>query len=335
MNTVVDEVRLSNGETARIIEVFAPDSEYRERILTLLSHKGGVWEVHLAAALDGMTDALETRWYIAELNGRPAANVMLVERHGVAILGHVFTREEHRRKGLCRLLLQSMMDRFRERKGRSIILGTGFQSVAYHIYESFGFRSLRGGLMGWYASSRADFESEWFASGPAVVRPARWEHWPLVASLATFAESVPLRSAAWGLRDIGNLEGPYCDFMARGTEGGCCGAVAQTEIGAVVACATCVPFRLGMGKEPWPGVWLVDVFSHPLHTFKMAEALTALRIPEGKAIAFITADDEARHAALAEAGFEREGLLADLLLAEGVSHHAAVYGKRVRPPSVW
>ncbi len=333
MNRTVAEFRLTTGEPCRVIEVTAPDGDYSAPILTLLAHKGGVWENHLRAALDERTDDLETRWYLAVLDGSPLGNAMLVERHGVAILGHVYTAEAYRQRGICRHVLGEMMAAFRERGGQSIILGTGFESVAYRIYESFGFRSLRGGLMAWYANGRSDFESRWFRPGPAEVRKARWEHWPLAASLATFAESSGLRSAAWGIRDIANLEWPYCDFMARRTDPGYAGVVAQTETGAVVAVATCVPFRLGETGAAWPDVWLVDAFAHPLHLFKMAEALAHLPVPPGKAIAFAADGDTERRTAFADAGFEREGRLRDALAVGNVKADLAVYGRTVPAPA--
>ncbi len=331
MNRCIHTFRLATGELGEVREVIAPDADHRDTILTLLAHKGGVWENHLTAALDGRTDDLETRWYLGLVDGRAVADAMLVERHGVAILGHVYTVEAFRRRGICRAVLSAMMEAFKGRDGRSIILGTGFESVAYRIYESFGFRSLRGGLMAWYATGRSEFEVEWFAPGPGYTREAQWEHWPLVASLATFAEASGLRSVAWGMRDIANLEWPYCHYMAHRAEPGYTGVVSQTETGAVVAVATCVPFRIGETGEAWPNVWLVDAFAHPLHTFKMTESLARLSLPPGKAIAFAADSDAERRSAFSDAGFVQEGRLRDTLSVGSVTSDVAVYGRVVGP----
>ncbi|MBM3494993.1 MAG: GNAT family N-acetyltransferase [Armatimonadetes bacterium] len=306
--------------------VEAPDQEYRGPILELLAHKGGDWERHMEAALGGATDALDTRWSLAIMDGRPVANAMVVERHGVGILGHVFTRPECRRLGVARSVLSSLLDDFGRRGGRSLLLGTGFESVAYHLYASLGFESIRRGFMGWYSATRARFEADWFGAGSAEVREARWEHWPLTAALASFAgvarpaSSTPdLRSVAWGVQDIGNLESPYCHFMASGVPSGSRGAVAQTEQGSVVACATCTPFRVGDGSEPWAGVWLVDAFAHPLHIYKLGDTLGSLPIPAGQAVAFVPAEDEMRRAVFAQAGFAREGRLPNALRPTGAA----------------
>ena len=321
--------QLRSGESALLAVVQAPEDQFDAGILHLLAHKGGAWDFHMREALAGRTDALETRWYLALIGGQPVANAMVVERGGVGILGHVYTREEHRQKGICKAILGRLMDDFIRRGGQSLVLGTGYESVAYRIYESFGFRSIREGFMGWYAADRQTFETEWFAPGEAAVAPARWEHWPLLAALASYPEQCGLRSVAWGICDIANLEGPYCHFMAHMGEEGYGGCVCQTATGAVVACATCVPFRLGETGTAWPGVWLVDVFAHPLHLFKMNEALDALRIPEGKALAIVPDSDDARRAALTRAGFVREAVVADMLPSSGTELAVAVYGRRV------
>ncbi|NLH99119.1 MAG: GNAT family N-acetyltransferase [Chthonomonadales bacterium] len=321
--------RLRSGETITLAVVEAPDAEFDSCILTLLAHKGGAWDHHMREALSGRADALETRWYLAFMGAQPVANAMVVERHGVGILGHVFTQEAHRQKGICSAVLHELMTDFQARRGLSLLLGTGYESVAYRIYESFGFRSIREGFMGWYATSRADFEMRWFAAGEASVSAARWEHWPLVAALASFPERGGLRSSAWGIRDIANLEGPYCHFMARRAEPGYAACMATTQTGAVVACATCVPFRIGESDRAWKDTWLVDAFAHPLHQYKLAEVLGSLPLPPGKAIALAPDTDDARRAALIEAGFEREGVLAGMLESDGIPAAVAVYGRYV------
>src|SRR5207248_6496886 len=129
----------------------------------LLVHKGSGFEVHMRMALRGETDRLETRYYLGMLEGVPVANVMTVESDGVGILGHVFTRPEHRRKGICQAIMGRLMEDFRQRNGRVLLLGTGFESAPYWIYHSFGFRSLKGGFMRYDAPAAEGFDRNWFA----------------------------------------------------------------------------------------------------------------------------------------------------------------------------
>src|SRR5689334_12172317 len=131
------EQTLKTGETLEIGLVTAPDDAHMAGVQDLLGHKGGEWNEHIHAALAGDTDALETRFYLGLLEGRPAANIMTVERHGVGILGHVFTRPEERRKGICQAVMARQMDHFRARDGHVLLLGTGFESPPYWIYHSF------------------------------------------------------------------------------------------------------------------------------------------------------------------------------------------------------
>jgi hypothetical protein len=135
-----------------------------------------------------------------------------------------------------------------------LLLGTGYQSPAYWIYHSFGFRDLPGaspGTMRYVSEDEPDFEADFFgdAGGALTVVPARWKHWPLVALLASLPELPYLRSLtleAWG---VTLLEGPYCYFLARREEDErVAAAVLEAGNGAVAGVATLVP------DEHWPGV---------------------------------------------------------------------------------
>jgi len=179
--------------------VTAPDSEFAETIPRLLSHKGRDWDYHFVASLGGETGALESRFYLGILNGAPVANIMTLERHGLGILGHVFTQPANRLKGICRAIMAVQMEHFRGRGGRILTLGTGFESPPYWIYHSFGFRSLRRGFMRYEAPGSEDFAIEWFAPNDTRIVRAEWEHWPLVALMGSYAATDYLRSTAWRL----------------------------------------------------------------------------------------------------------------------------------------
>ena len=146
MYTTFGSEVLKSGERLEVGVVTAPDAEFGDAIQRLLVHKGPEWALHMGATLRGETDMLETRFYVGLLDGAPVANVMTVESKGIGILGHVFTRPAQRRKGICQAVLRRLMDDFRLRGGSVLLLGTGYESPAYWIYHSFGFRSLKGGL---------------------------------------------------------------------------------------------------------------------------------------------------------------------------------------------
>ena len=89
--------------------VTAPEEAHMAGVEDLLGHKGGEWQEHIHAALAGETDSLETRFYLGLLGRDPVANIMTVESRGVGWLGHVYTRPEHRRKGICRAVMGRQM----------------------------------------------------------------------------------------------------------------------------------------------------------------------------------------------------------------------------------
>ena len=327
MHQVLGRASLANGDRVEIVRVEAPSAEFREAILNILAHKGADWQVHLREALDGRTDALETRWYLAVTGGHAVANAMTVERHGVGILGHVYTKPDYRQQGLCKAVLTCLMDDFRSRGGRALLLGTGYESVAYRIYESIGFQSLRGGFMQYLSTDQQSFDAGWFGPGDAVVSPARWEHWPLVSMLAARTGIAAPRSVEWGLEDIGNLEHSYCRFMGQVLDGEASGTVAVTHAGAVVACATRTPLCIGSSCHAWPGAWLVDAFAHPLHGYKMELTLGALEPRPGKHLALVPVADSAKMTAFLNNGFSLEGTSRGLALQGAIRADVAVLGR--------
>jgi predicted N-acetyltransferase YhbS len=328
MYTRLGEERLKSGEIAEIGVVKTPDAEFGDRIGHLLAHKGGEWQVHMDAALAGETDLLETRYYLALLDGVPIGNVMTVEYRGAGILGHVFTVPQHRRKGVCQAIMQRQMEDFRERKGGVLLLGTGFESPAYWIYHSFGFRSLKGGFMRYDALPPGEFERGWFSPGPAEIGPMEWRHWPLIALLGAQPTDDRLRSAAWRCFGIASLEGPVARTiiaMAKGTATSA--VVAETEGGAVVGCATLHP--TGTGTNGWPEVWLLDHFTHPAFANTALELFHNMSWPVGKVIGYVEVGATEKAEALESIGFEREGRLRGLLRTEPEPCDVWVYGKIV------
>jgi len=316
------EQTLQSGERLEIGVVTAPDETFAARIEDVLHHKGPEWRTHIHNTLRGETDQLETRFYLGLLDDQPVGNVMTVERHGVGIFGHVFTRPEHRRKGVCRAIMQRQMQHFRQRGGHVLILGTGFESPPYWIYHSFGFRSLQGGFMRYAVEPDYAFEERWFAPGPAQVVAAAWRHWPLVAHLASVPGPEFLRSVAWKVYGIGNLEGPFVSFMHNRLHGEPVQAVMlETEPGAVAGCATLYPL------PHWHNVWLVDVFTHPNFTDRMADLIRGLPPPSGKLVAYADTEAADKAAALESCGFEREGMLRDLLRTDDLLRDVWVYGR--------
>src|SRR5437588_10036164 len=131
MYTQLDTQKLKTGELLEIGVVEAPDGEWAPRIEPLLAHKGPGWNDHIHRALAGPLDALETRFYVGSIDRELVTQVMIVGHAGAGILGHVFTKPEHRRKGAYRRLMDVQMEDVRRCGYRVLTLGTGFDSPPY------------------------------------------------------------------------------------------------------------------------------------------------------------------------------------------------------------
>lgn len=308
MNTILATETLRTGERLTVECVVPPTPEREAQIRPFLGHKPPNYRAHIEAALTGQCDALETRFYIGLLGGEMVGNIMTVETGGIGIFGHVHTREDQRRKGICDAILRHQMEDFRRRQGHVLLLGTGYQSPAYNIYAAHGFRDWpvgKPGTMRYDSVPQAEFEAGFFAPAPSKPVPARWKHWPLVALLATVPVPAILRSLTLNLWGVGLMEGPYSQFLtAYGSRPEAAAAVLESATGAVTALATCVP------DSRWPGVQLLDLFAHPLATIEdLARLLRSLPLPTSPTQAYADARDTQKIAALETAGFRQTALL--------------------------
>ncbi len=298
-----DTIGLPTGETAEIGVAQAPEPGDPRRIGELLAHKGEGWGWHIAEGLDHALDGLETRYYLASIDGLAVSNVMTVEHAGVGILGHVFTRPEHRRQGLCKAIFGQLMPDFAARGGLRLTLGTGFDSAPYWIYHSFGFRGVlpETGFMKY--EGVPDFAERWYAAQPAQVVPLAWRHWPTLAQFFCddFGEGLQLASAAaFGPY---NFEGPFLGLYRAVCDGaGPAVRVLEGANGAAVGVAMLRP------DERWKGaVTLLDVLTHPAYAAHLPDLIAALPPVDRKVQAYLPAAATARCAALAAAGFRAEG----------------------------
>jgi GNAT superfamily N-acetyltransferase len=190
------EETLKSGEVMEVGCVQTPDAQWGERVERALGHKPPIWLYHIHKAVLGQTDDLEHYFYIGHLRGEIITGVMTVEYRRVGILGHVYTDPRHRRKGAYSLLMRHQMDDFRARGGGLLLLGTGYQSPPFRIYEGFGFRGIIGESGYMRYASEEDFEEKCYAPGEVAVRVARWEDWPGSNCLTSQAGEDLLRTVA-------------------------------------------------------------------------------------------------------------------------------------------
>jgi hypothetical protein len=312
---------LKTGERMEVGVVRSPDADWRAQLTTFLGHKGPDWRLQIEGALAGPLEDLQTRFYVGHQGGRLLSQIMIAGHRGVGILGHVYTLPEERRKGAIRAVMAALMDDVPGQGFRVLTLGTGFDSPAYWIYHSFGFRSIaeNSGEMIWQIEPGAATES--FIPGPTSVRPVRWEDWSLFNLLAMQpigeADDLP-RGPMLGLTAQGGIEGQFLTFQRRRQEEPELQAQALvTEAGATVGWAF-----LGRNAA-WAGEdgWLLDSHAHADYQDRLAQLLGALTFPKGTSVlSYVTDARGLRAATLREFGFDAPAELPAWLKREGRQH---------------
>jgi Acetyltransferase (GNAT) domain len=305
----LDTITLKNGEQVEAGVVRGPDQEWAQRLVTLLWHKGDPWNWQNAQVLERDL-GLDAFFYVLHRDGQPLANIMTIECQGVGHFGHVWTVPEDRQKGASSALMALQMGHFAERGGQALFLGTGYDSVPYHMYARFGFRGIEpgNGYMTYYRTTQADFENQYFAAptdgADMVAQPLTWRHWP--ASAALFLGDFPglVRCARAQLFGRESTEGPMLPLLLETEARQRQGEPPATFVLEHPATQAVVGLASWQWDALWPGVCLVDLYCHPHYWDYGADLLDALPLPtDGRAIAHADAGSEEKLALLTNAGF--------------------------------
>lgn len=317
---------LKTGEVMEVGCVEPPDAEWGERVEKSLGHKPGIWRYHIRKAVRGETDDLQNYFYVGHLQGEIVTEVMTVEYRRVGILGHVYTQPAHRRKGAYSRLMKHQMEDFRSRGGGLLLLGTGYDTPPFHIYERFGFRGIvgRSGCMRY--ASQEDFEEHYYAPGEVSVRPTQWKDWPGANLLTVQAGDDVLRSVAFRLFGRCSFEegflhlmwGPEEDTRRRAWS-------AESASGAVVGLAMLSPDGRFRG-----GVYLLDLIVQANFWAQAGRLLEAVRWPQAKVQCYTDLGCEAKVSALKNAGFAQEALLRGQLQVGDEALDVAIFTKGLR-----
>lgn len=309
MYTHIGQTRLKNGQDLTIALVQGPDADWIENIVPFLAHKGQPWKWQIQQTLTAGIEPLEARYYIGLIDGSVAGNICTFTYRGTGILGHVFTAPSHRKKGVCASIMTALFEDFRAKRGRSLVLGTGYNSPAWHIYRKFGFEPMypESGAMEWYAEDIDSFETEWFAPGPSNIRPIDWRDWSGLSTLTCQRAGSELRLVSLGVYNRYSMEHAFLDAYRHVLEGGDERGIAIEAVntGATVGAAFLMPDRR------FPGTSILDLFVHPTFAGKSTDLLTALLADDkGKRIqAYAESNDSAKVHALRDAGFREEAHL--------------------------
>ena len=303
MNRKLCEAKLKTGEKMEIYVVSAPDGEYENGILSLLRHKGGIWQWHMEAAFRGETGRLQSRFYLGIVDGRIIANVSTWENGPTGILAHVFTVEDQRRKGACKAIMAVLMEDFLRRGGKVLTLGTGYGSPSYHIYKGFGFRSMTEGSGSMRYDADPAFEEGFFSWGNVRSRGLEWQDWSTLSVLFAVQDGSYLRSLSHGVFGPTNYEGYFLQDLKGRLEGSWQANLLESEGGAIMGYATLIPDGRWRNQ-----VWLLDLFLHPRFESRAILLLEAMDWPKEKVQCYVETDLSWKIDALSKLGFHKEAI---------------------------
>lgn len=305
MIRTLGHARLKSGERLRVAALTAPAGRYAGPIRQFLAHKGQPWMMHVDLANEGKTDDLRTIYYVGLLGGEVAGNVMIVDDGRVGILGHVFTRPDLRRQGICQRLMAAAMDGFRAAGGAILTLGTGYNSAAYWIYHGFGFRSIQPGSGCMIFQAQQGAIARYFARTRARVADVAWHHWPGLSLLFMQAAGDHLRSLACRVLGPVGFEEGFLVFQSQRERLAGQMKVLVGRSGAMVGVA------MLQRDARWPSpVHLLDLFVHPNFRGQEGRLLRALRAPkDAKVQAYLDLPSASRVEALSKAGYGVEATL--------------------------
>ena len=318
------EETLKSGEVMEVGCVETPDAQWGERVERAHGHKPPIWLYHIHKAVLGETDDLEHHFYVGHLQGDIVTGVMTVEHRRVGILGHVYTDPKHRRKGAYTLLMRHQMDDFRARGGGLLLLGTGYQSPPFRIYESFGFRGIVGESGYMRYATEENFEETYYAPGEVAVRPVRWEDWPGTNCLTSQPGEDLLRTVAFdGVGQFSFEEKFLLVMQGRERDRRRQAWSALSESGALVGLALLTPDARFLG-----GACLLDLILQANFWGRAGKLLAAVEGPHAKVQCYTDLGCKGKVSALEQAGFKREALLKAQLAWKGEHRDVAIFTRQ-------
>ncbi|MCX6045843.1 MAG: hypothetical protein NT075_12080 [Chloroflexi bacterium] len=299
-------IKLKSGEEVEAGVVRGPDLDWAQRLVELLWHKGDPWNWQNAQLLE-RDSGLDAFFYVLHRDGKPFANIMTVERAGVGIFGHVWTQPTDRQQGASSSLMRIQMQDFVARGGQALFLNTGYKSVAYQMYASFGFVGIEAesGTMAYYTKTPAAFEAAYFAQGPLEIQPLAWPHWS--ASVPLFVGDYPgsVRSAGLQLFGRHSTESALLPVLVEAAEH----QQANEPPTVLTLCNQATTAVVGLAAWSWHPLWpdtcLVDCYCHPNYWQHAPGLLDALQLPPAdRSLVYVDADHTAKLNLFAKAGFK-------------------------------
>jgi len=299
------------GPADSIIKVIRPPAgEYAEPIFRLLEHKGSPWTADIKERLEGERLEWSCDYFvIAEIKEKIISNIWFgtsSQNKEIGTLGHVFTRPEHRGRGLCSALMEVACRIFREQGGLAIYLGSG-TPVAIRIYERYGFRLYnppRGesGIFRWVVKNDPDsFDDSYFAPLPVSIRQGHPGDLSLMGALYNCPHPWLIKDFAHQVYREPGFEGQFLQMIEELKQGGCF-RVLENSARQVMGAALLIP-----NKRPYQGhVKILDFLVHPNyfeHAESLVEGILTEAQPHEVIRAYAASGDKDKIAVLKNSGF--------------------------------
>jgi GNAT superfamily N-acetyltransferase len=315
-----------------IITLFPPAREWIRPLLSMYSywdeaHRSGIWADDLRSRLEGRGG--QDAFFVALDGSVPVAALDLCRSRAdprVGCIHRVFTNPYYRHRGLAGRLLSRACEHFETGGGEWLMLNTGWDTSAHHLYREFGFQEMRrdpwsdGVLMG--RTMTGDVMEEWreaYFEPVDRVRSVQLDgrHWAPLMLLCNGACSYLVHHYALGILGDWAVDGRLLSLF-RVLESGKGFAVGlQTPRGVLVGFATVVPcLDLWQIASYQRHIRLVDVWLHSnyiQHTQRLLSDLLSWEYPLSDDVEHLMAYAESDRAELCQAleaeSFQKVALL--------------------------
>ncbi len=249
-------VTLKSGIRAAVALIECPVPEAAEQLSRFYSHKPEVWLWHIEQSLLAPLDDLETRFYLARVDGEIAGCIVTTEYRRMAVVTHVFTEPKWRGNGICTVLLREVLSSFRERRGQIMSLGTDYGGQAYRLYYQNGFRSVAKGSGTMFFEAEPEAINQVFRDQDCVAVTATLRHWPGMCALVATGPG-GARSKNWSANPHEWFECDYLTLVESVRAGDTAAKVLESEPGIPLGMACLYPRWRGARER------VLEVWTHP------------------------------------------------------------------------
>jgi GNAT superfamily N-acetyltransferase len=262
-----------------IITLRPPVREWVRPLMSMYSywdeaHRSGVWAEDLRRRLEGKGG--RDVFHVALDGAAPVAALdVSCSRADVRVscIHRVFTNPYYRHRGLARRLVERALGHFESGGGELLMLNTGWDTSAHHLYGEFGFQEIRrdpwsdGVLMGRTMSGQsiAHWAESYFRPADSVnAVPLDAGHWAPLMLLCNQRFPHLVHHYALGILGDWAVDGRLLNLFDVLETGKGSAVGLETLSGALVGFATLVPFLdLWQVAAYQRHIRLVDVWVHP------------------------------------------------------------------------